>query len=267
VTDPQADIGGTLAYWEWSAPAGSDIDDIDAVRSANPAFGTRINEDFLSVERAALDDDEYARERLGMFPDADGTPQWEVVSESAWTACGEDFDLEAPGWLAGPVTLSVEVDETRAAWICVAGDRGTETGGDVVAQGEGTNWVESTLLALTGTAGAVKRIVIDRGSRAGSLIEPLRAAGLDITEFVTADVVKATGQIIDAIEGPTFKHRKRPSLTAAVSVSRTRKVSDSVAIDRWAPQDASAFIGVTLARAGHLRADDPPKGKKPGRYW
>ncbi len=268
MSDP--DIGGTLAYWEWSAPAGSDIDDIEAVRAANPAFGTRINEDFLSVERAALDDDEYARERLGIFPDLDDAPQWLAIPEPAWEAAGEDYPLEQGGWLDAPVTLAVEMDKLRSrTWICVAGDRNGAVGGDVaavVAAVEGADRVVEVLKVMTADD-QVRRVVIDRGSPANSLIEPLTAAGVNVTQFSTASTVRAAGAMVDAVTSGGFVHRKRPALTEAVSVAQLRKAGDAQAIDRWSSGDASAFIGVTLARAGHLQVDDPPKGKKPGRYW
>ena len=44
-----------FAYWEWSSLIGTDLDDRESVRAANPAFGTRINEDFVFGGCLALD--------------------------------------------------------------------------------------------------------------------------------------------------------------------------------------------------------------------
>ena len=60
--DPQ------LAYFEWSAPDDADLDDVEAWAQANPALGIRVDLDAVRAERAAMSDEQFARERLGCGP-------------------------------------------------------------------------------------------------------------------------------------------------------------------------------------------------------
>jgi hypothetical protein len=54
-----------LAYIEYAAAANADLDDQAAWAEANPAFGRRIFAEFIETERAAMSDEDFARERLG----------------------------------------------------------------------------------------------------------------------------------------------------------------------------------------------------------
>lgn len=252
---PLASTSKPLTYFEWSVPEGSDVNDPENLRTANPSTEVdRITAEFTyDVERADLTDEEFGRERFGMFPDNDEAPRWLVVPEPQWTARGEDFPLEQPGWLSGQVTLCVEMDKDRSRiWIDVAGDRDGKTGVDVAAQLSNSDELVATVLRLKKT-GTVGRVVIDPRSPAGSEIQPLTAAGIDVTECSTADVVKATGQMLDAIRDDQMVHRNRPELTAAVSVAVLRKAGESSVIDRWASPSSAAFIAASLARWGHLQ--------------
>jgi phage terminase large subunit-like protein len=61
----------SLAYFEWSAPDGADLDDREAWAQANPSLGYRVPESFIVTERAALPDEQFGRERLGLWADRD----------------------------------------------------------------------------------------------------------------------------------------------------------------------------------------------------
>ncbi|MBK6858070.1 MAG: hypothetical protein IPG97_16360 [Microthrixaceae bacterium] len=128
---------GEITYAEWSVDV--DASDADAVAGAlddrgawlegNPSLGSLITEEFIgTVERSNLTDAEFARERLGIFPDPDNGlgPQWSVIAEADWSACrsGESGRRAGrPGWLAGDVDLAVEVRPDRSSSsVAVAGE-------------------------------------------------------------------------------------------------------------------------------------------------
>jgi hypothetical protein len=124
----------------------------------NPSLGSLITEEFIgTVERSNLTDAEFARERLGIFPDAGRQRawglQWSVIAEADWSACrsGESGRrAERPGWLVGDVDLAVEVRPDRSSSsVAVAGEcREGGIGVDVVATGAGTGWVVAEVAAL-----------------------------------------------------------------------------------------------------------------------
>src|SRR5699024_11692591 len=48
---------------EWSAEPGDDIDSVETWVKANPAFGVRIDREAVEDDRAAMDDEQFSRER------------------------------------------------------------------------------------------------------------------------------------------------------------------------------------------------------------
>lgn len=55
------------AWLEWAADPAADFDDPETWASANPAYGIRISEDACADDRAAMDDEQFALERLGIW--------------------------------------------------------------------------------------------------------------------------------------------------------------------------------------------------------
>lgn len=248
----------TLAYFEWSAPDDADLDDPEALRQANPAFGIRITEEFARVERDAMDDDEFARERLGIFPEVDDAPEWAVVAEDVWRSVLDTGSDD--GWLSGPLSLAIEMATRRdRTSIVLAGERrGGGAGAVVAAVDEGPpSWVVDEVLSIRAAAadrGApVVRVVIDPRSPAGSLIEDLRAAGVEVTEIPTSELVRATGAMLDRL--PEVRVRSTPELDDAVSVAQLRRAGEAHVIDRWSKHDASPFIALDLALWGHAQGE------------
>jgi phage terminase large subunit-like protein len=79
---------GSLAFFEWSVdPLNYDPADTRCWAQANPGLGIRITGDYVELERAALNAEAFARERLsvGDYPVDGGA--WDVVRAEAWAAC------------------------------------------------------------------------------------------------------------------------------------------------------------------------------------
>lgn len=256
----------SLFYAEWSAPEGSDPDDPAVLRMANPSmpYG-RITEEFSVIERAAMSDEEYARERLGIFPDHDNSPQWLVVAEHVWRHKAAAEKPPEEGWLTGTVSLAVERSEIGTAsplpWsACVAGiTHDGLTGIDVLGRFEDDRKVIELLVAAThDDAHPVSHVVIDLASPAAAIVEPLRAAGVEVNTDITARLLAATTtRLIDELTDGRTVHRSNPDLDAAVSVARLRKFGESKVIDRWTGHDSTPFIGCDLAVWGHQNQPAP----------
>lgn len=257
---------GSLAYFEWSSPP-IDINDPvalrGALRMANPAWGTRLNEDYvLGVERASMDDEEFARERLGIFPDDDDAPKWEIWSEEQWGECatGETGKrAERPGWLVGPVTLAIETrpDRSFSSIVAVGDCREGGHGIELVAHGPGVDWVVDRAVELTSDPDApVRRVVADPGGPTKSLIPRLEAAGVTVRSMSYNDVKVATDDLFDRVTEAQVVHRNRPALTASVAGATFRTVGDNRLIDRRTDVDVTPINAAGFALWGHQQPDD-----------
>jgi phage terminase large subunit-like protein len=77
-----------LTYLEWCASKHDDLDDRDAWAQANPGLGIRLSEEFTEKELAAMDEDDFQRERLGVwledeFAAAIDLPTWKRLAIQA----------------------------------------------------------------------------------------------------------------------------------------------------------------------------------------
>lgn len=246
-----------LAYWEWSAPEGSDLDDPEALWVANPAMAAgRITAEFSRIERAAMDEDEYARERLGIFPDNDEAPRWEVITEEQWSDCARE-----PIELDGTVTYAVEA-MPDGSWAAI-GAAMTHPGGVAVEVGEhgehreGRTWLVDRVIALSKKP-TTKAILIDPDGPVGSLVRDMEAGGAVITPVSAAEYAKACAGFTDAVAEDTVHHFDDETLNAAVARATKRTRGDVWLWDRRS-SDVTPLATVTLARWGHLEIPEPPQ--------
>ena len=78
-------------WLEWAADPADDFDDEATWAKSNPAYGVRITREAVADDRAAMDDEQFAMERLGIWDTKAATA---VFGPGAWEACaGESVDL------------------------------------------------------------------------------------------------------------------------------------------------------------------------------
>lgn len=261
--------GAERLFWaEWGAGAADDhtgsavdLNDVREWYRANPAMhGTRprIEEEFVDGERAALDDEAFARERLGIWSNlATGA----VIDPDLWAAL-----TDATSKPAGPIALAVDVPpEGKAASIaraCVGSD--DRVYGEVDCR-PGTSWAVERLAELSRRRNAV--VALDGGARANSLVPALVEAGLEVGKslivYGTREVTSACGGFMDKLDEDSLRHAGQPELNSAVNAARRRKVGDAWA---WHRRDASTDISplVSLTLAVHALKEEPPR-RKTGR--
>ena len=243
----------SLAFMEWSADENDDPADPVTWAKANPGLGIRIPLDYVERERAALPVEAFARERLsiGDYP-ADGG-HWAVVSEDRWRAL-EDKRSRA----TDPVAFAVEVGPGRRS--AAIGTAGLRSDGRVHVEvlpddhRNGTDWVPGRVAELV-RKWRPCALVMDPGSFAGSLIESVEQAGVEIVKpFSARDAGAACSQFIDAVTHDDLRHLGQPALNAALAGAQTRPLGDAWAWDRkHATIDISPLTAVTLALWGFNR--------------
>lgn len=251
-----------LFYAEWSAGdpedhigARVDLDDEGGWARANPAVGSgRIEVEFIRRERASLADDEFARERLGLWG---SRATRGAIDPDVWIALGDPGSRPA-----GQIALAVDVPpEGRRASIARAGQRSDGMIHVEVDVRSGTTWAIERLAEISRKRGAV--VVLDGGSRAAALIPGLQAAGVEPVVYGTRHLVRACSEFMDLVDERRLRHQAQPELAIAVDSARRRKVGDAWA---WHRRDASVDISPLVAAtlAVHGLTEEPPK-RRTGR--
>lgn len=263
-----------LTYLEFSAPDDADADDPEVWRKSNPGFGIRISEDFIRAERVAMGDEEFKRERLGIWAKLGGES---VIAAADWKACRDeeliaavdlfqsgDSDLEPENPLDA-VAFAVDIPPARdSAVICMAGYR---PNGDVyvemIENGLGTSWVATSLLRLQEKYSPVS-IVVDAGSAAGALLPDLKRERVRSKPINMREYGQACGQFFDMVSQHKIRHSGFDELDAAVDAARQAPLGESMW--KWTRKnvvtDISPLVGVTLALHGLQTKARPGEARK-----
>ncbi len=229
-----------LCWLEWSCDPGTDLDDVGAWRQANPALGIRLELSTVRDERAVLDDETFARERLGIWG---STRAHRVIPSESWQDCAA-ADLVAGG---GDVALAIDVAPGRDSTSIVAA--GTTAVGspfvDVIESRRGApEWVLAKVAELV-KRHPVRAVVVDGVSAASTLIDPLEQAGVPVTVTNAGQMAKACGGFFDAVMCGRLRHMDQPLLNLALSVARKRAIGDSAW--GWSRKDSGSDITPLVA--------------------
>jgi hypothetical protein len=232
---------------------GCTLDREDFVQLANPMAGRRITWKFLRDERLSMPPLMYARERLGWWdePDDIHTPP---ITVEAWRS---RVDPESAIVDGGRVVLAAEIAlDRKSGSIAAAGWRGDgKAHVGLVAHDGGTEWLLPRLieLARTHTTHEIKRgekrcpaIILDPTSPAGTLIDPLRQAGIEPVLMTAREVATSCGDMQDALTDGTVWHRDTPTVDVAIGGAVRRDLGDG----GWAlGRRKSAAVSVDITPA------------------
>lgn len=237
-----------LAYFEWSAPESVSSDDVDAVYQANPGLGLRISLEYvLEEEMEGLGDDEFRRERLGIWEQLGGTS---AISESEWQRV-----LDAGSVPGGFAAFALDVPRSRdSANVAAVSQRPDgRLHVEIIERRNGTSWVPLYLRELQQAWGRNGTpVVLDAAGGAGALINDLDRERVRYTLVNGRQIARACGQVFDDVLERRLVHRGQEELDAAVAKAGTKTTGESawrwVATERIA--DVSPLYAVTLARHG-----------------
>lgn len=90
-------------------------------------------------------------------------------------------------------------------------------------------------------------VVVNAKAQSGTLIEPLRNAGIIAVEPSAEDVAVAHGTFLDLVDGGQLEHLDQEPLTAAVRAGQQRALSGAKAWDPKVAVDQSPLVAATLA--------------------
>lgn len=261
-----------LAYFEWSAEDGTDINDVDGWYMANPGLGIRISEQYVMDELETMLSDplegkeKFDRERLGIWAKLGGES---VFATGVWAGLEDgpkldenDNPIAGTGSQPGDqIVFAVEVAGNReSASIALLSYRADElVHAEIVENRVGTSWVGHRLAELQARWNPLAIVAI-AGGHVDSLMPSWKRDGVRVKLIKFADYVQACGVIFDWITQGKIRHLNDPILNAAVDGVRQTFTRDNAAwfwSRKSSEVDITSLVALTVAVAG--------LGKKSGR--
>lgn len=264
-TRDSAQRGKARHCWlEWSAEQTDDFDDPETWAKANPSYGIRVSHEACADDRNALDNTQFAQERLGIWLDEEVTSPSKIPLD-VWSPLAVN-----PGEsrIVSDVVFAVDVSPDRGhSSIGVAGV--TDLGRlqvEVVADGDGVTWVGSAITELA-LAWKPLAVVLDQVSAAAALETTLQAEGIEPLMTNSTEMTQACGGFYDDAASGVLAHLDDPVLNAALQGAETRELVGAWAWKRRSKVSITPLVAVTLARYGFEKVYRPPtrKGSGPKR--
>ena len=231
-----------LAWVEYGADPGADLDDRDQWTQANPG---RVTIEAIEAERRELSPGGFCRERLNLWP----TDRTERIIAADWWA-----GLAAAGPPDGtkPQAMAVDAGPDRTIAVAAAWHLDDRTHVEILA----ADYCSDPLMALQvviDRAGRRIPVVIDGTSPAASMIPALIAAKCKVIVTTSRDMGAACGGFLDDVNAARISHANQSQLTTAVEGARKRPLGDA-GLFGWDRRDGSVFVAplvaCTLARHG-----------------
>lgn len=269
-----------IALFEWCADEKAKLDDKEQWYKANPALGIRVSEDFVHMERGALDDKMFARERLGLWADSSLRSP---IDADVWHDLGVTHSD-----IVSRVVLAVDADPMRSiATIALAGY--TEDGRkqvEVESSGRGVSWCVQAIdeIYKATTSSPPLAVCVQAGAGAGSLIPELEALDIEVIPFGTREILGATGFFYESVYDGTLVHLGDDSLKNGLQGARQHMLGGKVGDEEykgwgWSRADTTVDItgvcavsyalwGLNMKRAEAVAEKKHYEGKpRGGRVW
>jgi phage terminase large subunit-like protein len=234
-----------LAWCEWSAEAGTSLDDRDAWAQANPALGVRIALEAIEDERAELSDHGFARERLGIWP-TDETQR--VIPAETWNPLAG----AGPAASVPPNALAVDMSHDRVIAVAACWSSEDSAHVELVAV-DRSNDTLAAVEWLVDRAGRRIPVVVDSASPAASMVPALKERRVKVVQTSATDMGKACGLLYDDAMAGRLTHAGQQQLDDALAGAKKRNIRDAGAWawDRKDPEaNIAPLVAATLARYG-----------------
>lgn len=225
----RADEG--LIYLEWSQTEDADLDDRAACAAANPSLGVRLDESFVwGVERVNMSDEDFARERFGIFPDPEVSEAWTLFDSGSWKR-GEVVGPPAR-WIEDPVSFGVYVAADQSAASIVVAGKCTDGGKafELVDHRPGVDWLVDRVGELNSSQHPA-HVVINPKTSAGVFEAAWDALGVPVTHCAGSAEIVAHGALFAGVTSAGVRHVSDDTLDVAASKATARAVGDGWVIN------------------------------------
>lgn len=247
-----------LAWWEWCAEWGHDIDDQDMWVRVNPAVAAgRVPVQAIVDDRAILPVDQFQAERLSMWPPV-AARQPAIITEADWKALlGAGVD-ETPSALG--------VDMSHGLDISVVGCWSRADGSVHLEELFAGSDTSAAVDYIATVANRRTPITIDDLSPAAQMIPELKSRRIKVARSTARDMSKGCGLFESRLKASTLTHRGQDSLTDAVLGAQKRPIGDAGGWG-WDRRDSTCriypLVAATLALYG--AAENPRRGGRTGK--
>lgn len=247
--DEDVELDESLGLFEWSASPGCAIHDRAGWAQANPSLGYTITERAIASAMRTDPEAVFRTEVLCQFVDR---VEPHIIDPVTWSSLNAgNLEVVAP-------TLAVEVALDRsAAWIGACWEHARRRHVEIVDSDEGVDWVLPRVLEVAANY-QVMTVVIDMGTEARSLAQPLEDAGLTVVKVGGPERAVACGGLYDDVLSGVLSHNGDPELVAALAAARWKDVGDGARAfsRRRSNGSIAALYAVTLARYGSVLTPD-----------
>ena len=220
-----------------------DPEDVEAWRRANPALGSRIEEEFLAEQLKTLGPTLFAREHLCVwdpYPNEEGG----FLPGDAWS----NLVVDVPKSLA---SLSYGLAATGDSAAVASAGRlpNGDLYVDTVRFDRGTDWVIPDVVERYQRRRRPVRV--NPSAPEGAFIRPLREAGVEVVEVTPRVYQQACAEVLDTVKNGTIRHLGQPALDRAVRAVQRRDVGKEGGWV-WAEStvDVTPLKAATLALTG-----------------
>lgn len=248
-----------LCYRGWHAEADDDFDDLDLVARLNPRLGRGLSYAFIAKELARLSRAQFGRERCGAATYPRGEGEGWVIPKEAWHTATDPTSKTKDG---SPLAFVLESDpQLQRGTIAVAGLRvDGAVHIEVTDNAPGVLWMIDRTKHLQDTHGGA--VGVDPKGPLGYLIDPLREAGVTVTEFDAVDLRDAATWFYTELNPrpdpkdpdagtpePGIRHRGASRMTQSLAAAETRKFLDQWTLRRQVALevDQGPIVGPMLA--------------------
>lgn len=247
--DEDLGLDESLGLFEWSAPPGCALNDRAGWAQANPAVGHTITERAIASAMRTDPEAVFRTEVLCQFVDQ---VEPHIIDPVTWASLNAgNLEVLSP-------TLAVEIALDRSgAWIGACWEHAQRRHVEIVDSDEGVEWVLPRLLEVTASH-SITTVVIDMGTEARSLVQPLEDAGLTVIKVGGPERAVACAGLYDDVLTGSLSHNGDPELTAALGAARWKDVGDGARAfsRRRSSGNIAPLYAVTLARYGSVLSPD-----------
>lgn len=250
-------------WLEWSAAPEDDIDSPEVWAKANPAYGVRISREGCADDRAAMDDEQFSKERLGMWS-VDHAKR--VIDSQTWEAVADPSSMAIERFtLAADVAPNRETASVSLAGLRADGRWHVELG----AQRAGADWIPGWVEQFAERNPSLHAVVVDEIAglterRHGR--DYLKGTSIEVTLMGAEgrDAAVAWASYHDAVTSARLRHTDQAQVNESLRQAGTRDVAGGKALSKKnSTADITPLTSQTFALWGAQRDDV----KKPHRSW
>lgn len=264
----------TLGWFEWSAPPGCDVDDVEALAQANPSLGYGFMELRTLLSDAETDDEpDFRAEVLCQFV--------EVASRRAFPGASWSMSTDETSEIAEGQTVYFGVDvsaDRSMTSIAACGMRADGTWHvELVARDVGIDWAVDWI-SERASRGQLHLAWQKNGATVSTVGDRLRNILNVVThEMGGTNLTSCFGRFWDAIAASDPEsgiraaqcfHRPQPDLDMAAGIAVQKPLRDGEWVfDRnKSPGDISALCACVMAFGAATISDDKSKKPLPSAY-